>query len=182
MAKIEAPAILLDSELKIDTLCNRQERKLFKILRDAVKQFNGIKEAHPIIGIGSQVSLSSFVDNKKNFEVFEEYKSLYVDFVIFDIKTTYPLCIVEYFGDGHYKEDNKENRNENNATEIRDFKKQIIANKIGVDFMIIKYNELYTDNAEKAEKDLRIRFLNHFKSLQHKFYDENLKIKFAKEK
>lgn len=168
---------LLTRPLWIKALCNEQENKLFGILLNALKRFNkkcdSNKRAN--FGINTQVSLSSFVECQKDDTIFKDYSNLSVDFVIFDRPTTIPLFIIEYFGDGHYPKD----KQQSDEVEIRDLKKLIIKDKVGIYFKIICYDELY---AENSEKELEDKFYDIFQYLQENFYDENLKIKFTKEK
>ena len=157
---------LLRGSIKMKELCNGEEKELFKILLNSWFEYREYCKEQKIqyakFGINTQVKLSSFVECEKGDKIFDEYARLSVDFLIFDIETMLPLCVIEYFGGKHYKENTDENRIENDGIEIRDLKKLMITYKTDIDLEIICDDELHN------EEQLKQRLFSLFDYLQEK--------------
>ncbi|ASM40111.1 DUF2726 domain-containing protein [Campylobacter sp. RM12327] len=112
------------------SLLNQEEIKVYSALIKAINEL-GISG---LVNINSQVNLSAFISSDI---AYPDFNKLSVDFLITSKKTAEPLLVIEYYGGGHYG-----NEEEALKVENRDLIKLSIFAKVELPFKIICNSEL----------------------------------------
>ncbi|WP_169763923.1 DUF2726 domain-containing protein [Campylobacter mucosalis] len=132
-------------------LLNQEEIKVYGALIKAISEL----KISGLVNINSQVNLSAFISSDD--VAYRDFNKLSVDFLITSKKTAEPLLVIEYYGGGHYGE----NEDEALKVENRDLVKLSIFTKAGLPFKIICGSEL--DNIAEFCKNLLVEFVDQHK-------------------
>lgn len=119
-------------KVEAKTAINRSEIQIYEVLLDAFASYN--------VFVSTQVSLSSLLNSKEN-TLWQEYKDLYSDFVLFSKETGKPIYVIEYHGSGH---------NPSNAEYIEenDEIKRLLFKKASIPLRIINYQKYQKEDAK----------------------------------
>lgn len=131
--------------ISIKKIMNIEETKIFYSILNIFKDYN----------IYKQVSFKAFLDAEEDTEIWKSFRDFYCDFLITykkGNKINEPIAVIEYDGAGHFghTEDMKE-RIKNN-----DMIKEILIDKAGMRYFIIKENDIKTDSKFIDDKKLEI--------------------------
>ncbi|MDA0055398.1 DUF2726 domain-containing protein [Brachyspira hyodysenteriae] len=131
--------------IAIKKIINIEETKIFYSILNIFKDYN----------IYKQVSFKAFLDAEEDTEIWKSFRDFYCDFLITykkGNKINEPIAVIEYDGAGHFghTEDMKE-RIKNN-----DMIKEILIDKAGMRYFIIKENDIKTDSKFIDDKKLEI--------------------------
>lgn len=130
--------LIVHSNIAIKPVMWQQESMIYNELtfcKDITKDFI----------ICPQVSIKSFVNDgevkkdKDDYEVYNKYKDLVVDFLLVcrdKSKYLLPFAVLEYHGKGHCNKDNRENVINN------DVLKEKLFVKVGLNYYVLNYKEI----------------------------------------
>ena len=129
--------------ISIKKIMNIEESKIFFSMLKVFKDYN----------IYKQVSFKAFLDAEEDTDVWKSFRDFYCDFLITykkGNKINEPIAVIEYDGAGHFgnTEDMKE-RIKNN-----DMIKELLINKAGMQYFIIKENDIKIDSRFIDDKKL----------------------------
>ncbi|MEI0496022.1 DUF2726 domain-containing protein [Brachyspira intermedia] len=129
--------------ISIKKIMNIEETKIFYSMLNIFKDYN----------IYKQVSFKAFLDAEEDTDVWKSFRDFYCDFLITykkGNKINEPIAVIEYDGAGHFgnTEDMKE-RIKNN-----DMIKELLINKAGMQYFIIKENDIKIDSKFIDDKKL----------------------------
>lgn len=128
---------------------NSKESQLFEELITIVKGYS--------ISVFPQVPLRAFFTQESGSLAHYVVGGMYVDFLLVDIKTKAPLCVIEYFGEGHYGKGELQKAKVSNNDEI----KRAIFEKAKLEFIVIKAEMTMEETLEQLNRMLeRLRFNN----------------------
>ena len=135
--------------ITIKKIMNIEETKIFYSILKIFKDYN----------IYKQVSFKAFLDAEENTEVWKTFRDFYCDFLITykrGDKINEPIAVIEYDGAGHFgnTQDMKEKIKNN------DLIKEMLINKAGMKYFIIKENDIKTDSKFIDDKKLENYLLN----------------------
>ena len=132
--------------ISIKKIMNIEETKIFYSMLNIFKDYN----------IYKQVSFKAFLDAEEDTDVWKSFRDFYCDFLITykrGNKINEPIAVIEYNGAGHFgnTEDMKERIKKNN-----DMIKELLINKAGMQYFIIKENDIKIDSKFIDDKKLEI--------------------------
>lgn len=131
---------------------NSKESQLFEELIAIVKGYP--------ISVFPQVPLRAFFKQESGSLAHYVVGGMYVDFLLVDIKTKDPLCVIEYFGEGHHGKGELQKVKVSNNDEI----KRAIFKKAKLEFMAIKTETTIEETREQLRKMLERLKLNNFEN------------------
>lgn len=160
-ALVDTVALADVLHLEKKNLLNDEEDVIFRALinsNDGLLHNSGL-------GVYCQVSCSAFLDsfNNNNSDAVKLkswfiYNKLYVDFLIVNMQSKEPICVIEYNGDGH---DNSLDQ------QARDKIKKFVCHKAGIDFVVlesIKDKVMELNNEERKNKKYQYNVTEDLKS------------------
>lgn len=129
---------------------NTEELQIFNLLKEIIKD--------SLIDIFPQVPLRAFFKTSKESLSHFVVGGMYVDFLLVDNNKKNPVCVVEYFGEGHYGE----NEYKKEQVTCNDEIKELIFQKSKIEFFVISKSDLQNNKESKAISDLQC-FIKEFK-------------------
>lgn len=131
--------------IKTKKVMNIEENKIFYSMVKILNNYN----------INPQVSFRAFLKGEEDTETWKTFRDFYCDFLVTykkGNKINEPIAVIEYDGAGHFgnTEDMKE-RIKNN-----DMIKELLINKAGMQYFIIKENDIKIDSKFIDDKKLEI--------------------------
>ena len=124
---------------------NIEETKIFFSMLKIFRDYN----------IYKQVSFKAFLDAEENTDVWKTFRDFYCDFLITHKKgnkINEPIAVIEYDGAGHF------GNNEYIKEKIKnnDFIKEKLIQRAGMQYFIIKEEDIKTNNKFIDDKKLEI--------------------------
>lgn len=118
---------------------NNQEAEIFKKLRIVAKENN--------MSIFPQIPLRAFIKMKKDDLAYYVVGGMYVDFLLVDLYSKKPLCVVEYWGEGHYGSSTLDKE----RTMCHDELKEAIFKEAGIRLVVLKSHNIEEKMAEFSQ-------------------------------
>ena len=129
--------------ISIKKIMNIEETKIFFLMLKIFRDYN----------IYKQVSFKAFLDAEENTDVWKTFRDFYCDFLITHKKgnkINEPIAVIEYDGAGHF------GNNEYIKEKIKnnDFIKEKLIQRAGMQYFIIKEEDIKTNNKFIDDKKL----------------------------
>lgn len=131
--------LIAHSNIAIKPIMGQQEFIIYNALISCEEMRSNFT-IYPQVPIKAFINDGEVKKDKNDFEVYNKYKDLVVDFLLVcrdsNYKSLPPFAVLEYHGKGHYNKDNKESVVNNDA-----LKEKLFA-KIGLNYYVLNYKEI----------------------------------------
>lgn len=128
---------------------NNEETQVFNFLKQNTQ--------NTCFDVLSQVPLRAFFKTQKDTLSHFVVGGMYVDFLLINKYTNLPICVIEYFGEGHYGN----NENKKAYVQGNDKIKQAIFNEAKIQFFVIT-KDAFFDQSNTIHSDIK-HFIHNYR-------------------